>query len=83
MRALRIAATAAAAPILLDSAVNNIPYTITLIQALRGRKKYRRGRKFWVVAVTSWAYLTAWDALAGFTFTRVARNWGKKPRVLL
>jgi len=79
MKALRIAATAAAGPSLFDSAMNNIPYTITLIQAVTGRKQNRRDSTFWAVTGASWMCLTAWDALAGFTFARVARTWGMNP----
>ncbi|KAK0644163.1 hypothetical protein B0T16DRAFT_447897 [Cercophora newfieldiana] len=74
MGVLRIAATAAAAPLLGDSLANNLKGYAEHIDS-RNRKP-RLSLESMAMTAGLYVYLTGWDALAGYTFARVARNWG-------
>ncbi|KAK4449604.1 hypothetical protein QBC34DRAFT_438044 [Podospora aff. communis PSN243] len=73
---LRIAATAAAAPLFGDSLVNNLARHSHVLDGYNFKSKRPRALTTWAYAFTLWLYITGWDALAGYTFARVARNWG-------
>lgn len=83
MGSLPVSGAATAAPVLADSVFNNLRvYGIRVDRALLASHHYTpdsRLRK-WAdlgTATLLWMIVVGWDALAGYTFAKVARNWGK------
>lgn len=76
---LRIAAVAASAPFLIDTLlITGVP--VYDLEKREGRNLWRGGTisndNYYIA---SYLCCVGWDALAGYTFARVARNYGEYP----
>lgn len=81
MGVLRIAATAAAAPLSGISISNSTLRLSISIRGIRSRSTKRKRSTTIAMLGTFYVYKIGCYALAGYTFVRVARNWGKNALV--
>jgi len=83
MPALRIASIAAAAPLWLDTV-----FTISIAEpepilhtGIKDEPKESHRFAFQSKSLMYWLGSIGWDALAGYTFVKVASNYGKYPLI--